>query len=152
MPSKRIRNIVISVFTALWVVLFQYESLRHFYLQPLLQRSLPKFKFLFPPAGWIMFFNVDDTGSYAEIYGVRGRVPQLIDPHLIIETRTIGYDNIHRNILSQILNEGYKGDFCRFLRRKFPEYDDFWITLVHYPSFSQRPRERWQQAVYQCRE
>ena len=97
--NKRVRNAFITCFVILWILIFHYESLRYFYLQPLLQRPLPQTKFLFPPAGWIMFYNVGDTSGNVEVYGVKDGQSQLIDPHDIFRTRTFGFDNIHRGIL-----------------------------------------------------
>lgn len=146
------RNIIISVFVILWTLVFHYESTREFYLEPFLKRELPKIKFLFPPAGWIMFFNIDDQYSYAEIYGISGKDMQLIDPHLILETRTIGFDNIHRNVLSVVFAEGLRGQVCGFLERKFPEFENFIITGVLHPSVTKTPNQRIQKVLYQCRE
>ncbi|MDO8580528.1 MAG: hypothetical protein Q7S13_03515, partial [Candidatus Omnitrophota bacterium] len=52
---KSVRNIFISLFVIVWLGIFHYESTRAFFLEPLFHRPLYKFKFLFPPAGWIMF-------------------------------------------------------------------------------------------------
>ena len=54
--NLRLRNATISIFVVLWLFIFHYESTRIFYLNAATQSELPKFKFLFPPAGWIMFF------------------------------------------------------------------------------------------------
>ena len=151
MRDKKWRNVIISVFVVVWTLLFHYESTRFFYLNPLFHRNLPKTKFLFPPAGWIMFFNVDDTYSCAEVYGVKDGIPQLIDPHQILATRPIGYDNIHRNALSIVLEPSIQVPFCRFMRRKFPYFDNFIVTLVYWPSVTQTPQRRLQKAMYQCR-
>ena len=149
MPHK-FRNTFITVFVILWTIVFHYESIRHFYLQPFFDKPLPKVKFLFPPAGWIMFYSVGDGYGSAEIYGVRNGQPQLIDPHDILTTRFIGFDNIKRNVLSSMLDRSMKDDSCRFLQRKFPEFEQFVVTAVEYPSVTKRPRERLQAVVYQC--
>ena len=152
MSGKPIRNILITIFVIVWTLVFHYESTRHFYLEPLLGKPLPKVKLLFPPAGWIMFFNVDDQFGYAEVYGMRGGKAFLIVPHKILLTRAIGYDNIQRNVLSTILANSLKGDFCQFLKRKFPEFDNFYITAVDYPSIVKMPFEKYQALMYECSE
>ena len=109
------RNTIISIFVVVWIVVFHYESTRHFYLEPFLKRPLPQMRFLFPPAGWIMFFNVGDNYGNTEVYGVKDGRTQLIDPHQILVTRAIGYDNINRNALSTVLSRDVANDFCAFL-------------------------------------
>ena len=100
----RLRNILISIFVILWTIIFHYESTRAFYLQPFFEKELPKLKFLFPPAGWIMFFNVDDSYGYAQVYGISEGVAKTIDAHKILRIRAVGYDNIQRNVLSTVLS------------------------------------------------
>lgn len=146
------RNVYITLFVILWSLLFHYESLRHLYLEPRFNRPLPKFKFLFPPAGWIMFYNVDDQYSTVEVYGLKSEQWQPIDPHDIFRTRTIGFDNIHRNILSVAAIPQVHQPFCRFLRYRFPQFENFSIILVYYPSLTAQPRERLTQVQYQCQE
>lgn len=146
------RNLVISVFVVAWTLLFHYESIRFFYLNPLFHRNLPKTKFLFPPAGWIMFFNVGDNFANAEVYGVKDGVPQFLDPHLILTTRAIGYDNIHRGALTTVFSEELKSPFCRFLRRKFPTFDNFYVLAVYWPSLTKTPQRKLQKVLYQCQE
>ena len=150
MLSKNFRNIFISVLVVVWLGVFHYESVRHFYLQPFFHKSLPKLKFLFPPAGWIMFYNVDDRAGYAEVYGIRKGVGQLIDPHEIIRTRFIGFDMVHRNVLSTVLIPGVRKDFCTVLQKQFPEFENFVVTVVEYPSLTRSRFERYQTPVYQC--
>ena len=108
-------------------------------------------KFLFPPAGWIMFFHVDSQFSHAEVYGIKDRQAQLIDPHLIFRTRTIGFDNIHRNILSEGMSLHQRPSFCRYLKIKFPEFENFVVTGVVYPSVTKTPLRRIVQVVYECK-
>jgi len=151
MTNTRIRNVCITIFVIFWTILFHYESIRYFYLNPFLKRDLPQMKFLFPPAGWIMFFNVNDQFSHAEVYGMKDHQPQLIDPHLIFRTRTIGFDNIYRNILSEVFVPYQERSFCRYLKMKFPNFDDFLVTAVIYPSVTKTPLLRVQQVVYECR-
>ena len=150
MRKKSWRNFLISFFVVVWTLIFHYESTRFFYLNPLFHRDLPKMKFLFPPAGWIMFFNVDESYSSAEIYGIKNGQPQLIDPHLILTMRPVGYDNIHRNALSSVLDPHLKQPFCRFLERKFPYFDNFVVTLIYWPSVTKTPLRRLQKVMYQC--
>ena len=141
---------MITIFVIVWTAVFHYESIRYFYLNPLLKRELPQMKFLFPPAGWIMFFNVDDQFSYAEVYGVKNHQPQLIDPHLIFRTRTIGFDNIHRNVLIEVCVPYQQQPFCRYLKMKFSDFDNFLVTTVIYPSVIKSPLRRIVQVVYEC--
>ena len=150
MSTNSFRNVAITIFVILWTIIFHYESIRYFYLNPFLKRELPQMKFLFPPAGWIMFFNVDDQFSYAEVYGVKNHQPQLIDPHLIFRTRTIGFDNIHRNVLSEVCAPYQQQPFCRYLKMKFPGFDNFFVTVVIYPSVTKAPLRRIVQVVYEC--
>lgn len=144
------RNKLITVFVILWLSLFHYESTRAAYLEPLLGTRLPKFKFLYPPAGWIMFYRVDETEGQAEVYGIRDGVPELIDPHRIFPNRWLGYDNIRRNVLITVLSPQYAEPFCRYLKRKFPEYAEFAVAQVVYPSNIRAPGRRLMQAVYRC--
>ena len=148
--STKLRNALIITFTILWSLLFHYESLRLRYLIPLFGRELPKCKFLFPPAGWIMFYEVDEREGHVEVYGVRNRQPELIDPHRIFATRWAGYDNIRRNIMITVLSRAYAESFCRFLRWKFPDYDGFVVAYAETPSVVERPRRVFRQVVYQC--
>lgn len=150
MPPKSLRSIFISVFVVVWLCVFHYESLRHFYLQPFFSKPLPKLKFLFPPAGWIMFYNVDDIAVYAQVYGVRNGISQLIDPHQIIRTRFIGFDMVHRNVLSTVLVPDVRKSFCASLHKQFPEFEKFVIMQVEFPSLLKSRFERYQTPVYQC--
>ena len=146
------RNTVISIFVVVWLSVFYYESTCYYYLEPLFKRDLPKLKFLFPPAGWIMFYNIGDNFGNAEVYGVKDGNPQLIDPHQILQTRAIGYDNINRNALLAVLSPEMAGSFCPFLKRKFPYFEKFLVTYVEYPHLTQQPFERRQAVIYSCGE
>jgi hypothetical protein len=146
-----VRNKVITVFVIIWLVLFNYESIRFFYLNPIFKRDLPKTKFLFPPAGWIMFYNVEEGYGYAEVYGVKNGQTQLIDPHQILRTRAIGYDNVHRNALVSVLSRDVGQKFCGFLFRRFPYFENFLVTYVHYPSVVKEPFQKLQTVAYECR-
>ena len=146
------RNACISAFVIAWLCLYAYESLRLHYLSPLVGRELPKTKFLFPPAGWIMFYEVEPKEGHAEVYGVRGRQLELIDPHTIFATRFVGYDNIRRNVLISVLSQQYAEPFCRFLRRKFRDlqYDGFVVGYAECPSVTEQPPRVVRQALYEC--
>jgi len=97
-----------------------------------------------------MFFNVNDSFSYVEVYGVKNEIPQLIDPHDIFRTRTIMFDNIHRNILSTVSRKEQGPAFCRFLRWRFPYFDKFLVSSVYHPDIIESPYKRSQQVRYQC--
>jgi len=160
------RNTLITVFVIGWTLLFQYETLRASYLSPLVLRlrsapalseaeglagrELPKLPFLFPPAGWIMFFNIDKSYGFAEVYGIRGGQQMLLDPHDILETKAISYDNIHRNVLVGVLSRVDAQSFCRFLRRKFPSYDEFLVVYAQYPDLITTPDRILRQLAYRC--
>ena len=160
------RRRTITWFVIFWTLLFHYETLRANYLSPLVLRlrsaraphaaeglagrPLPKFPLLFPPAGWIMFFQVDKTYGFAQVYGLRqGKIIQL-DPHKIFETRAVGYDNIHRNVLVGVLDRHEAPGFCRYLRRKFPGYDAFAVVYAQYPDLIETPDRILRQVAYRC--
>lgn len=97
-----------------------------------------------------MFYNIGDNFGYTEVYGIKDGIPQLIDPHDILQTRAIGYDNINRNALITVLTPGMSDSFCPFLKRKFPYYDKFSVNYVQYPHLVQQPLERTMTEVYSC--
>jgi len=144
------RHTLITWFVVAWTLLFQYETLRASYLTPLLKRELPKLPLLFPPAGWIMFFNVDRTYGFAEVYGLRGSEVAQLDPHDIFETRAVGYDNIHRNVLVGVLYRDRAPAFCRYLHRKFPGYDAFAVVHAEYADVVNAPDRILRQVAYRC--
>jgi hypothetical protein len=144
------RSILISWFVALWLILFNYESLRANYLIPLTGRQLPKTRLLFPPAGWIMFFNIDRSYGFAEVYAIRGSTNRKLDPHDIFETKAVGYDNVHRNMLVGVLYRDRSADFCQYLRRKFPGHDAFAVVYAQYPDFIAAPDRIQRQVAYRC--
>ena len=148
----QLRNKLISVFVIIWLAVFYYESTCYYYLQPLFKRGLPRMKFLFPPAGWIMFYNIGDNFGYTQVYGVKEGNPEAIDPHQILQTRAIGYDNINRNALLSMLSPSQADIFCPFLKRKFPYFEKFLVTYVEYPRLTEQPLERTQTVVYECNE
>ncbi len=146
----RRREIGITCFVLIWTLVFHYESLRKQYLSFLAHRDLPKIPLLFPPAGWIMFFNIDPSYGFAEVYGIRHGRSEPIDPHRIFQTQGIGYDNIHRNMLIGVLDHHQAPSFCRYLRRKFPTYDRFAVLYGEYPDLMTAPDQVRYAVVYQC--
>ena len=148
--KRQARNIFISIFVILWTCTFHYESLRAFYLNLLVGHELPKVKFLFPPAGWIMFYNVEDNYGLAEIYKMKNGHPELIDPHKIFETKTVFYDNIRRNLLLGVLSPYNKNRFCHFLEQKFPDAEGFLVTEAYYPSVIKTPKKKLNRVEYAC--
>jgi len=139
-----------SVFVIVWIALFHYETLRLSYLSPLAGRELPKCKFLYPPAGWIMFFHVDRRYGMAEVYGLRANQPTQLDPHEIFRTRFVLYDNICRNVLLNVLSPSRATDFCRYLARKFPQYDRFAVVYAQYLDVVEQPTDVQRQIAYRC--
>lgn len=158
------RNFWISLFVIAWVGIFHYETLRLNYLSPLAlrfrsaptsaeeasRRELPKLKFLYPPAGWIMFFNVGRSYGFAEVYGLRHEHLTLIDPHEIFPTRFVWYDNTHRNVLVSVLSAHAAPGFCRYLHRKFPQYGAFAVAYAVYPDVVNGPDQIYRQLAYRC--
>ena len=176
-PMRRLgqRNTWITIFVIIWIAVFHYETLRLNYFTLLACREfplsarlkavvhsdlfrqlssqcppLPKLKFLYPPAGWIMFFNVDRSYGFAEVYGLKGGHPTLIDPHEIFETRFVGYDNINRNVLVSVLSAADGPRFCPYLQRNFPQYEHFAVVYARYPDLIEQPNEILRGIVYQC--
>ena len=150
MGSVKRRNALITCFVIIWPLVFQYETLRHNYLSPLAHRELPKLPLLFPPAGWVMFFNVDRSYGFAEVYGIKGSSPTLLDPHDIFRTKAVGYDNIHRNVLVTVLDSYDAPAFCRFLRRRFPSYEEFAVLAAQYPDIVTEPNRILRGLAYRC--
>ncbi|HLF17639.1 MAG TPA: hypothetical protein VI749_01950 [Candidatus Omnitrophota bacterium] len=162
MSYKTIRNVAITVFVICWSLVYHYMSIKHFYLQPLVSKALPRVPMLFPPAGWIMFFNVDDQFGEVQVYGIkgvdlqvkgsdvymRGKEYSLIDPHDVFRTRTILFDNIHRGLMHGAV--GHQKPFCDFLEHRFPYYDAFEVRYVGYPSLTKDPHQRIERIYYQC--
>jgi hypothetical protein len=142
---------VITAFVICWTLLFHYETLRANYLGPLLDRPLPKVPLLFPPAGWIMFFRIDRSYGFAEVYGLKDNTPVPLDPHAIFETRFVGYDNIRRNVLIGVLDRQAQPRFCRYLRRKFPDYQAFAVLYGEYPDIVDAPDRALYRTAYRCR-
>lgn len=149
---KNARNIAITIFVILWSLVFHYESIRHFYLNPLLGHALPKIKFLFPPAGWIMFYRVDESYGNIRVFGYKEGKNYEIDPHEIFRVRTIGFDNIHRGVIGSAASQRNSRAFCAHLNKRFDDFEDFRIIYEHYPHFVAEPNERYQQMLYNCAE
>ena len=124
---RKMRNIFITIFVIIWCAAFHYESVRHFYLNPLFDRNLPKIKFLFPPAGWIMFFRVDQSYGHLRIFGFKDENIYEIDPHEIFKVRTIGFDNIHRGIIGSAASRRKSQAFCRHL---FKHFGFLWLVQI----------------------
>ncbi|MCA9395026.1 MAG: hypothetical protein KC900_12550 [Candidatus Omnitrophica bacterium] len=153
--NARVRNTYISIFIIFWLALFQYESVRGFLLNDRWKLNAPKTRFLFPPAGWIMFYTVEPEAGYFEVLGVKGRQTHVIDPHHIFRVRTIGYDNIHRGILGTAYNPDnpyVAADFCRYLNYRFPDFDEFLFMGYFYPNIIEKPFDRRQRIIYRCDE
>lgn len=147
----KVRDRWISIFVVVWLLVFHYESLRAFFLNRIFQRELPKVKFLFPPAGWIMFYRVSPAASNIEVYGLdEARQPQLIDPHEILQTRPIGYDNIHRGALFSFADPGRQQQTCAFLHRKLKYFQGFLVVYVQYPDVSKERFAQRRYILYQC--
>ena len=144
------RNRIITVFVILWSLAFHYESIRHFYLEIPFKRHFPKIKFLFPPAGWIMFYHVDAADANVRIFGFKGGQGFEIDPHEVFRVRTIGYDNIHRGVVSAAASNDNKDAFCRQLHRRFKDVDSFRVIYTYYPNFIKDPFEQYEQILYSC--
>ena len=145
------RSLPISWFVICWTLLFQYETLRANYLSPLFKRELPKTALLFPPAGWIMFFNVDRSYGFAEVYGVLpNSQPVTLDPHEMFRTKAVGYDNIHRNVLVGVLSQSAARPFCRYLHWKFPAYTSFAVLYGQYPDVADHPDLVQYRVAYRC--
>lgn len=155
MKKTALRNIGISVFTAVWLCVFFYESTRYSFLTPVAREvfqaeRLPKLKFLFPPAGWIMFYRVSDVEGEVVVYGVKDGQLHRLDPHEIYPVRFIGFDNIYRGILGQMLYPHMQPRFCRYLKRKIPYFDAFAVSYVYYPSLTKNKHQRQQRMIYRC--
>ena len=149
---KKTAPFFINLFVIFWILLFHYESLRYFYLSPLFGRELPKTPMLFPPAGWIMFYQIPPEYSTAAVTGITpdGR-EETIDPHRIMTPDFIGFDNIHRNIMVHLLDRREAGKICRYLHWKFPGYQKFRVHYVVYPELvPPENQKKSSMPVYQC--
>lgn len=140
----------ITVFVICWSLLFFYETFRANYLSPLAGFRLPKWPLLFPPAGWIMFFNVDPSYGFAEVYGLRNGKNEIIDPHQIFKTHALGYDNIRRNVVVGVLSQEQAAGFCRYLHWKFPAFEAFTVVYAQYPDIVSQPGQISRHVAYRC--
>ncbi len=157
--DKRLRDHFISLFVVIWLMVFMLNTTRHLLLEPFLKRSFPGFslalavnKFLFPPAGPIMFFNVDDSFGFYRVSGIKNGKLFDLNPHEVILNRTLFYDNIHRGVLGAIGDPGSVVSFCRWMHGRFPEFDDFAVGVRQYPALKKSRyvyQEGW---LYRCRD
>ena len=115
-------------------------------------KQFPKFPLLFPPAGWIMFYEVGNFFSTAEVYGVKKEgKPELVDPHRIMTPRFVGFDNIHRNVMVSLLEREKSREVCGYLKRKFPEYERLVVVYAEYPELvPAERRQKFEQPFYAC--
>ena len=162
LDPNRFRQTVISLFVILWCGVYHYMSVKAFYLEPLLKRPLPRVPMLFPPAGWIMFYNVGNQFGEVQVYGLEGvrlqgqgnnmsidaQSKYLLDPHEIFRTRTIFFDNIKRGLMHGAV--AHQRQFCDFLEYRFPYYDGFEVRYISYPDMTKEPQKRIEQVPYQC--
>jgi hypothetical protein len=97
-----------------------------------------------------MFFHVDRSYGFAEVYGLKQAEPFLIDPHEIFATRFVWYDNIHRNVLVSVLSAHDAPQFCTYLQRKFPQYASFAVVYATYPDVVAQPNTVLRYLAYRC--
>ena len=97
-----------------------------------------------------MFYQVDRSYGSAEVYGETPDQRALIDPHRIFSTKGVGYDNSRRNLLIGVAYRERAADFCRYLRRKFPEYPAFEVAYAHAPDIVDHPDQVLRQVLYRC--
>ena len=160
--TKTIRHALISLFVIFWLGVYHYMSLKHFYLEPWLKRPLPRVKMLFPPAGWIMFYQVDDQSAEVQVWGLQKvkltgsgsnislsyDAKFLIDPHDIFRTRTIFFDNIKRGLMFGAVAR--QKPFCDYLEKRFPEYDGYEVKYIIHPAMTEKPESKFERIAYQC--
>ena len=148
------KNAAITAFVIAWALFFHYQTFRLWYLNPWFKQrfniELPRIPLLFPPAGWIMFYNIDPTYGFAEMYAREDRTMKVLDPHAIFETKAVGYDNIRRNVLIGVVYRDRAPDFCRYLGRKFPEMKEFAVVYAGYPDVVSQPERVERSLVYKC--
>jgi hypothetical protein len=97
-----------------------------------------------------MFFHVDERYGLCEVYRGTPGGPIRIDPHAIFETKAVGYDNIHRNMLVSVLDRRLGPAFCAYLRRKFPGNKGFAVVHAQYPDVIRRPDRLLRGLAYRC--
>jgi hypothetical protein len=146
----RRRTAYITAFVIVWNAIFLYQTFRYNHIGPLLKTELPAIPLLFPPAGWIMFYQVDSRFGNAEVYGVRGQEVVAIDPHAIFSTRSVLYDNFHRNILIGVAYRERAPSFCAYLQRRFPGFERFAVVYAQYPDIVNQPDTVQRGIAYQC--
>jgi len=163
--SKALQTLFITFFVIFWMVLFHYESVRHFYLNPyvypkiknlkvvakLLPEGFKKTKFLFPPAGWIMFFRVTPSYGNVEIIAIDGQRSYRLDPHQVLLTRDIMYDNVYRGVLGSFAENRNAPQTCRYLKRRFPEFDNFIVRYHYYRNVVDSPYKYDVIPQFQCK-
>ncbi|MBI3324572.1 MAG: hypothetical protein HYZ92_04760, partial [Candidatus Omnitrophica bacterium] len=88
--------------------------------------------------------------GFAEVYGLQQGRPALVDPHEIFPTRFVWYDNIHRNVLISVLSNQAAPGCCRYLHRKFPQYEAFAVAYAVYPDVVNSPSQIYRQLAYRC--
>ena len=155
--DSRLRDQFISIFVVIWLLVFMYNTARHFLLRPLWTKFFPQSaiefpinKFLFPPAGPIMFYNVDDSFGSFRVSGIKDGQLYELNPHQVVLNRTLFYDNIHRGVLGVVAARESIPDFCRMMVRRFPEFDDIAVGIRQYPSLIRSRtlyKEGW---LYRC--
>lgn len=149
--TVRWRHVMISLFVIGWLGVFHYESIRYYYLNPWFKKQLPKIQWLYPPAGWIMFFHIDKSYGFAQVYAQTGNQIRLIEPHEIFRTRAIMYDNIRRNALISILSPALQQKTCDYLKWRFEGVERFLVTYNQIPDVTQKPLVKLEALAYECR-
>ena len=147
---KKGRKILISLLILAGMVLFHYESIRFLYLSPALGR-LPEIPFLFPKNGWTLFYKFENFWVNLEVFGSpKGKNPEWIDPHRIFRTRFWGFDTVPHNSLMNIAIYGTQPEFCAFLKKKFPAYENFLLVQSGYRQLVPRRSEKEVFSYFQC--
>ncbi len=157
--NRAVRDRFITLFVLIWLIVYFYNNTRLMLLRPFIQRHFPRAaahlpvnQFLFPPAGPIMFLHLDDTFAHFVVYGVKDLKLYELNPHKIIQNRTLFYDNTHRGVLSAIADRETAPSFCRMMDRRFPEFDDFVVALRRYRSLSRQPHIYEEAGIFRCRQ
>lgn len=99
-----------------------------------------------------MFYQITSEYSTAEVFGItkEGR-EERIDPHRIMTPDFIGFDNIHRNIMVNLLVPYRTEGICRYLHWKFPEYQKLRVDYVAYPQLVPvETQKKFSRPIYQC--
>ncbi len=155
--EQRLRDCFINYFVVIWLFLFFYYNTRSFLLEPFLRGAfrnptltLEGNKFLFPPAGPIMFYNVNSAFGHHRVLGIKNEEAFELDPHDIYLTRTFFYDNVHRGVLGEIGDLSNAPSFCYTMYRRMPEFDDFVVTLRVYPSLTTSRYVYREKLIYHC--